>query len=333
MKALLFLLLIILFLNSKKIIEDFSPGTAWGSGTSIPLLNPLRGENGIFFKLCWEASKSANTFKIKTTESRKAHEQWDNKFPSAVQKILAAPGKDAACCCPAPCFAGTIDAIATAASTGGSWVPPQTKGQFAVPAAAINVTKHQLIVGRLSMWLSEREQFLCPPKKTKRDDPNPSNYWRKVPEPKVDFNFHRKPKYILAAKIDKIKIPVPQAMILATKAQTAVITAMGATMAAVSSNMISQAAFPVIPATAALVKAAHMAWKIAEKAVELSKQKTFDLAHEALKFERSRIAACSLPGTSATSSSSFVQNIQKVPNFLAFNGPKRGKGHTTIPHK
>ena len=81
---------------------------------------------------------------------------------------------------------------------------------------------------------------------------------------------------------------MPQAMTLAFIAKTAVGIAHKATMVAIVSNMISVAAFPVKPATYALITAAESLWKVADKACDKAKDKTFDLAHEAIKFERSK---------------------------------------------
>ena len=95
---------------------------------------------------------------------------------------------------------------------------------------------------------------------------------------KVKANQKEKPRYITGVDTPKIDILMPQAMTLAFIAKTAVGIAHKATMIAIVSNIISVAAFPVKPATYALIGAAGALWKVADKAIcDKAKDMTFDL--------------------------------------------------------
>jgi hypothetical protein len=307
------------------------PGNAW-----VPPANPENKqiERGHFAKLAYDCAYAVDDLKRKVKKNVIAHTKWKTQANVANIAVLTAPAIDAACAVPVPCFAGTIKAIAQCAATFGQWFEPRGWTWMCMAAAEFNISRHRLLVKRFVEWVNQRKKFGCWNKKidTRQPYPDDWNVFRKVPPPRIDkakANQKELPRYISGADTEKIDILMPQAMTLAFIAKTAVGIAHKATMVAIVSNMISVAAFPVKPATYALICAAEALWKVADKACGKAKDMTFDLAHEAIKFERSRVAACSLPGRKANDPrmTKYLMNIKPVPKWLKLGDSLRGKGH------
>ena len=94
-------------------------------------------------------------------------------------------------------------------------------------------------------------------------------------------------------------------------------------------------AFPVKPATFALITAAEGIWRTADKICDKAKDITFDLTHEVIQFERARIAACSLPGIKASDKRmmEYIKEMNTVPIWLKLGDFWRGKGHKPLSYE
>jgi hypothetical protein len=307
------------------------PGNAW-----VPEGNPENNqiERGHFAKLAWDCAHAVDDLKRKVKLNVKAHKKWKIRCSPANIAVLIAPAVDAACAVPIPCMAGTITAIAQCAATMGIWFDARGWTWICMTASEFNISRHRLLVQRFVEWVEQKKKFGCWNKKTDTKNPYPdiANVFRKVPPTKIDkvkANQKEKPRYITGVDTPKIDILMPQAMTLAFIAKTAVGIAHKATMIAIVSNIISVAAFPVKPATYALIGAAGALWKVADVICDKAKDMTFDLVHEVIKFERSRVVACSLPGTKAIDPRMVLSMmaIKPVPKWLKMGDSLRGKGH------
>ena len=311
------------------------PGNAW-----TPPNNPTAKEieKGHFHRLTWHAAHSAKDLKRKTKLTVKAHEKWERRLGGPTNAVIAWPGLDAACAVPVPCFAGTIAAIAQCAATLLTWMNPRGWAWTSMAAAEYNTVRHRMIVKRFSEWVKQRKKFGCWEKKTdtRKPYPDPWNVWRKALPPKIDTGKQPAkdaPRYITSSDTERIDELMPIAMAASIIAKTTVGIAHKATIVAIIVNKIAVAAFPVMPAARALVTAAKIAWIAADKSCEKAKLITFDLAHEGIKFERGRIAACSLPGTMAADPRQIMygMSIKPVPDFIKIGGPLTGEGHPEKP--
>lgn len=311
------------------------PGNSW-----VPAANPTAKEieKGHLHRLTWYAAHSARDLKKKVKLTEIAHKTWGNQLVGAAQSVIAWPALDAACAIPVPCFAGTISAIAQCAGTLLRWMEPRGYSWMSMAAAEYNIVRHRMIVKRFSEWVKQKKKFGCWEKKTDTRKPYPSqeNIFRRAIPPKIDTGKQKSddaPRYITSADTERIDELVPMAMTASFVAKTVVGVAHKATIVAIVVNKIAVAAFPVMPAARALVTAATAAWTAADKACEKAKLITFDLAHEVLKFEKSRIAACSLPGIKAVDPRmiSYGMTIKPVPPLLKIGGPLVGKGHKEKP--
>jgi hypothetical protein len=282
------------------------------------------GERGVFFQKCWNAAHTANNLMKQVTRCVGAHEKWANSHKSANSSAIRALPTDATCLVPVPAFCGTIPAVTACAATGGSFVIPQKESIMTLPFVIKNIATHVLVQKRLIIWKSiERTQFRCPRKERN---------WKKIPRPKIDYNFQKTPRYTTKANINGIIALSAQANAAAIAIQPFVIAAQTATGVAMAANMASMAAFPLEPATFVAINLATKLWKIAKKMTEKAKQLTFDLTHEALTFERGRIASCNMPVIDATKYDiknlhSYGAKLKDVPEFLKFDDNKRGPGH------
>jgi hypothetical protein len=311
------------------------PGNAW-----TPPANPTAKEieKGHMHRMVWACAHSAKDLKKKVKLTLKAHKKWGQRLQGPSIAVMIWPGLDAACMIPVPCFAGTISAIAQCAATLLSWMDSRGWTWMSMASAEYNIVRHRMAVKRFSEWVKQRKKFGCWEKKTDTRKPFPDmwNVFRKAIPPKIDTGKQPAkvaPRYITSADTEKIDMLMPMAMAAAVIAKTVVGIAHKATIVAIIVNKIAVAAFPVMPAAKALVIAATVCWTAADKSCEIAKQITFDLAHEVLKFERSRIAACSMPGMMAVDPRSIMygMKIKKVPPFLKIGDDLTGKGHKEEP--
>lgn len=157
------------------------PGNAW-----TPPQNPLTKtiERGHFFKLVWQCAYAFDDLKRKCKHNVESHTKWQARFSGVNDVVLAQPAVDTACCCPVPCMAGTIAAIASCASLAGSWFDPRGVTWMCMAAATYNVSKHRIMVKRFEDWVSQKKKFGCWEKKTDTRMPYPEseNVLRPVPE-------------------------------------------------------------------------------------------------------------------------------------------------------
>ena len=171
------------------------------------------------------------------------------------------------------------------------------------------------------------KKFLCPKKRR----------WTKVPKPKISKKPYQT-RFSSGTDIEKIQSLTTKAMVAASAAAASIAPALALTQAAVAANIASMAAFPLEPAANTAINVAKMAWKQVEKLTEKSKQITFDLAHEALMFERGRIASCAMPLDGNVSRRKMFTDMHKYgkklterPSFIRLNDTKRGPGHKKHP--
>ena len=313
-----------------------APGNSW-----TPPANPTAKEieKGHMHRVTWHAAHSAKDLKKKTKLTVKAHEKWETRLGGPTNAVIAWPALDSACAVPIPCFAGTIAAIAQCAATLLAWMNPRGWSWTSMAAAEYNIVRHRMVVKRFSEWVKQRKKFGCWEKKTDTRKPYPmsENVWRKAIPPKIDTGKQQQPgdapRYISSSDTERIDQLMPIAMAASFIAKTVVGIAHKATIVAIVVNKIAVAAFPVMPAARALVTAAKIAWIAADKSCEKAKLITFDLAHEVLKFERLRIAACSLPGTMASDPRQIMygMSIKPVPPFLRDGDDLTGEGHPEKP--